>query len=470
MLSMLTFLVVLSALVWVPVLLHHVMHRAFAVLLIWICIAPVVTNVVAGRTNPFFRMQEDVEKQSEMTRSAKGKITNSNIKMKELLEPSRALFGIFLFTFLLGALVKRQPLLPLDRAELWMAIFAVILLVNTIMLSYHLAHSLRNAVDAFIIPFLAYYVTRRLVTSEEHYRQLIRMLCSAGLFVIMCCLVERLMHGGFTYRLNGPFGGVTQIFVVLTAIWYAMLDGTPTHQRVLRKVLLYGIPVIIVLTWTRGNWLGLLAGLWVFVFLGRRYIPPAEKLGGVGVTLLGIPVMILAIAATIPSEVLDRRVANTNTADFRLQRWIVAIEGGLKSPVFGIGMNNTRELYGQTLKNYFSSHNSFVSLFAELGIVGFLTYMAIVKSIVLMGLRLYRHGAYIRDRWRGISVVAAMVAFQVSGIFFAVFHSADLGNMYIFIFFGGVAGLYSRHYTHALDKSRSESLVAPVGWPRPSHA
>jgi O-antigen ligase len=465
----LALLVVLSAVIWVPIILYHITHRAFIVLLVWLFIAPVVTNIVDGHTNPFFRTEQDLEKRAAREAlGGKGKITNSNIKLKELLNPNRTLFGAFLLVFFLNGVVQRRRILPFDKTELWMSIFSLLLVTNALFMSIHLPNSMRIAVDAFIVPFLGYYVARRLVTSEERFRQLVKLLCYLGLFIIICCLGERLTHSQITYRLNGPFAGIGMIFVALTATFYAALEGTQTRPLSLRRVLLYGLPIAVLLTWTRGNWMAFLAGIWVFLFFGRRLINPSRKLGGIGVVLVAIPLMIIALQVLPSSEAVESRVSKTSSFSWRLERWMVGIQAGVKYPVGGIGLNNTRELFGEELGDYYGAHNGYVTLFAELGLPGFLIYLAIVGSIIRMGLSLYRKGAHPQDQWRGIIVVAAMVAFQTCAMFTQLINLAELGNIYVFILVGGVAGLYGRHYAHAIDDGGAEYIAAPLAVPYPT--
>jgi O-antigen ligase len=394
--------------------------------------------------------------------------------MRELLEPTRIILGAFFLVFLLDASLKRNSVVPLDRTERLMGIFSLLLVTNVLLLSERPLFSMHVVLDAFIVPFLAYYVTRRLVTNEERFCRLVQLLSYLGLFIIICCLIERLSTASILYRLSGPFENVTNLHSVLTVILYAALAGTQATTSNLRRFLLLLIPVVILLTLSRGFWVGSLAGIWVFLFLGRRLINPSKKLGTIGVALIGIPLLAIAIQVfiplLIPTDRLEKRVADVKTVDFRFKRWTVALQEGVKSPIFGIGLNNTRELFGHVLNSYFSPHNSFVTLFAELGTIGSLVYLAIVGSIVRMGLRLYQKGIHPRDRWRGVAVLAVIVAYQVSAVFINVLFTYGLGNVYIYVFMGGMAGLYGRYRAHSTSGNKmpeyDPSLLASRRLPR----
>ena len=178
--------------------------------------------------------------------------------------------------------------------------------------------------------------------------------------------------------------------------------------------------------------------------------------------MLAIPILLSS------SDAIEARVTNEGSVTWRLERWMIALREAVKYPIVGIGMNNTRELFGETTGTYFSSHNSFVTFLTELGAIGFLAYLVVVGSIVRLGLRLYRQGAHPQDQWRGIVVVAVMVAYQMCALFATLLHQGDLGALYVFVFCGGIAGLYGRHHAHDSGHGRSEGVQAPLVLPRPT--
>jgi hypothetical protein len=85
-----------------------------------------------------------------------------------------------------------------------------------------------------------------------------------------------------------------------------------------------------------------------------------------------------------------------------------------------------------------------LTFLAELGIVGLLTYLAIVTAIIRMGLRLYQQGMYARDRWHGVTVVAIMAAYLLPALVSNTLNSKELSHVYVYAFMGGIAGLYSQ--------------------------
>jgi O-antigen ligase len=395
---------------------------------------------------------------------------DNRIRLNQLLEPTRTLLWAILAIFLLNALAKGIPLKPLDRTEIYMIVFSVILLVGVFLKSSRLHWSLRMTSDAFMSPFLGYYIMRRLITSEEHQRRLIQVLGYMGCYVILIGLLERLLHPELFYRLSGPFLFGNTLHVVMATVFFAVLAesfasrGLPARQWIfphsIRWFILCLVPVIIVLTWSRGNWAGFCMGIAVFWFLGLRLLHLSWKIATFGLILILVPVIVVSGSIVVPMEMFDTRVGDTHTIYGRFATWLVALQAGASHPLFGIGLDNLSQeilvgthLRFQGVANFPSVHQSFLQIFAEQGVLGLLAYLAILGSIFRKGLRLYRSGPELQDRWRGVAVVAMMVAYLIPGFFASTLHVvAVLHHVFVYAYVGGVAGLYgrqiatSRHY------------------------
>ena len=447
---MLETLLLLCALIWLPILLHQIIHRGFFVLLAWLLIAPIVTNIVNGQTNPFFETPQDTEWSTSQAKRHGYVAHATRIDLQEVLEPTRTLLGLFLVIFLLNAICKKKRLVPLNGTETWMVIFSVILVASAFFQSIRFGYAMHHALDAFIVPFLAYYVARRLVISEDRFRLLISVLGYLSFYVIIICLIERSANQNLLYRLHGPFVGQAKLQIALMVAFYGMLIEQRTHPGGIRWFVLCLTPVIILLTWLRANWVGFLSGVWVFLFLSYRLSTPRQKLQKLGVGLMLIPMLVLGIGAVlsqdfVAQEVVEKRVSNPKNVDWRLKRWNVAIQEGIEHPFFGIGLTNLQDALGRAGLNYDTAHTSFLTFFAEQGVVGLLVYLSSVVSIIRMGSRLYRTGANPQDRWRGAAVIAVLVTHQMPSFFYNELHSYHLGHIYAYVFVGGIAGLYSRH-------------------------
>jgi O-antigen ligase len=476
---MLEALVAVSVLLWVPLLLHQMVKRGFLVLIIWLFVAPVVSNLIAGQRNPFLPLPLSTDEEQERPRANKRAQSvayftkEATIRIDELLEPNRLLFGVFFLLYLSLPFLQKRRFPPLDRTEIWMAIFGAILLLNVISFSFRFAYTARIAIDAFIVPFLAYFTARRLVTDEARFVVLTRVLAYLGCFLVFLGVIESIMNP-IPHRVQGPFRNRDYLYVAMMVIFFmvaldALLNWIKGHEPVLPRLVhvfvLIGGPILVVLTLTRGNWLGFLAGLWTFAFLGRKLLTQRQKVAAFGLGVGLLPIIFLGVLELAQTELLSARISNFSTIERRLTTWMSVVEAGSKSPVVGIGLNNLRNfLHASTLRGETMStpHNSYLSIFAELGAFAIFAYLAIMWSIYKTGLQIFRTERGINDRWRGLGLVAMLTAYLVPNLFTHLAYSPALLHVYLFVCAGAVAGRYGLAWSRIKESRISAKLRGPL--------
>ena len=481
-------LILLSGLIWLLILFHQIAHRGFLVLIIWLLIAPVASNFVSSPSrNPFFNLEKAQKLKEDVQsghRAAFLRRENNPIRINQLFEPTRTLLAGFVISFILQTVLKKKRLGPFDSTEVWMGIFSFILIVSVFLHSSRLHYSMRVASDAFIAPFFAYFITRRLVTNEARFRQLSRVMVYAGFYFMIIAVIEKLAHQSLLHPLSGPFQTASPFFIVAMVIFFSVLLETIHHRRYnwiqespafgIRELVLVSIPIIIFFTFSRGNWLGFLAGIWVFVFMGRRKISFLQKLGTIGLALITIPLVIVSLAVFIPAELVQTQISNTYTIYGRIAAWLIALEEGVEHPIIGIGLNNLRYVLHETrlsfnsVRNFGSVHNSFLAIFAEQGFVGLLAYLALVITIIRKSLILYRADTDSPAQWRGIAVMAVITAYHTPALFASTLHDHNLlAHLYVYVFIGAIAGLCSQrqsipHHSVPLKQPQWINREAPV--------
>jgi hypothetical protein len=458
-------LVALCGCIWFLILIYHITHRGFFILLLWLFIAPVAANIVnEPGTNPFFRKQQTEElmqlsSQPDGPKTLAYATAPTTVKWRDLIEPTRLLFVTFFGVFLLDAILKKRTV-PLDRIEKWMLVFTVILIIGACR-SIRAVNSLRIVMDAFVTPFLAYYVSRRLVTSEERLHKVLQVIAYMGLYHIGLALIERLISGGFYYRLGATFRNHHTLSFVMALVFLFMLadllgrviyvNNSSTWQRVGRSFALWFAPVIVVLTWTRGNWVSFLLSTGVFLFLAHRLTNHARKLALIGSTLIALAIVAFVLQTPMSMSVIEERVTErTGTVYARLGAWLLLLQESANAPVFGAGLNNTRDLLWTSqisimgVKSETHSHNSLLSLFSELGAVGLCTYLVIAILVIRMGLRFYQMGQHTRERWWGIIIISSTAAYLVPSLFANTLYLPTLSHIYFWAVIGSFAALYGQ--------------------------
>ena len=128
----------------------------------------------------------------------------------------------------------------------------------------------------------------------------------------------------------------------------------------------------------------------------------------------------------------------------------MVIEASLQSPIVGMGLNNSRDVLRQRRVSQFADvkslttvHNGFLAIYAELGLIGLISYGAIVVCMVQLGWRLYRHGWSVQARWRGIAVLGILVTYYIPTLTETALYAPEISHVYVFACIGGIAGAYT---------------------------
>jgi O-Antigen ligase len=170
----------------------------------------------------------------------------------------------------------------------------------------------------------------------------------------------RVRYLGF---LNDPndFAQVIVVALPMLGIWYR-------QRRFFGNVVLLGVPgaiflYTIFLTHSRGAVLGLAS----LLFFGMRK--------ALGVVKTGILVGVL-LGAVVVTNVTGGRgfSAQEESAGDRILAWSEGLTMLRYQPLFGVGYNSFTDHHERT------AHNSFVLGFAELGLIGYFTWLALVVT------------------------------------------------------------------------------------------
>jgi O-antigen ligase len=435
-------------------------QRGLMLFLIWIFIGPLATNMMTmfDPRVQVFEVETDVVGLKRLAFRDGFFDGTSSATVTQLLDPTRMLVAVFVLIFLLNTVV-RHKLGSFDRTELWMAAFSLILLISVIFRSKVIGYSVRIASDAFIVPFLTYFIARRLITDENRFQKLIRCIAYMGIYVIVLSLIQRFTTQNLFFRLTGPFPNHSALYVVMAVVFFVVLSehvysmSVHVERRALagpaRRFVLFFAPVVVLLGWSRGDWLGFVLAICIFLFLGHRLMTRSRKFALIGLTLLLGAMMSFGI--TLVAETLGSRVGNLSTVYGRIATWQVAIESGLTSPAFGIGLNNLREVLATNIvkfegvPNFPRIHNSYLAILAEQGVIGLLAYLSIMAALIRLGIRVRRSSSEPLDQWRGITVIAVVSAYLVPAMFANILHvPVPFAHLLVYAFCGAVAGRYGR--------------------------
>ena len=157
--------------------------------------------------------------------------------------------------------------------------------------------------------------------------------------------------------------------------------GMTWYTKSMRKKFLFaastGILLLcIVMTLSRGGWVGIALAALAFVLLVDKRL-----------LLLGVPI-ILGGLAFLPQKVLDRITSIGSTVDssnlYRIKIWNITMDVIRDNLIAGVGFGympfkDTFERYIRTMPIY-HAHNTYLEVAAEIGLIGFIFFMLLLLS------------------------------------------------------------------------------------------
>jgi O-antigen ligase len=210
-------------------------------------------------------------------------------------------------------------------------------------------------------------------------------------------------------RALGPFGQPNRMGgYIVAAIPIALALSFAVQDRALRAGLLiatFGLMFCLVVTYSRGAWLGLAAGLLVFALALLRWpeLLPRPALLAVSIAAVTIPVLLLL--PSIISRVQSRPSAapawnlpidpeREGSGAMRRAIWSGALDAALRRPALGYGIGTFREAFdrskSQEMKQLEAeggrtadqAHNHYLGILAERGALG-LAAFAVLTALTL---------------------------------------------------------------------------------------
>jgi O-antigen ligase len=264
------------------------------------------------------------------------------------------------------------------------------------------------------------FVTFCLVDSIERLRwSLISCVAAMGLASLYC--MREWQKGIVEYGLGYRPGYVTgdpnyftasAILCLQAAIFFILYRRRKWELWFALASLAITIPAIIV-TASRGGFIGLMAMLAFLVFRSRR--PWRNGLA------LALPLLAsLAIMAALPQSPLDRLLhpdkSDATSADIRLQLWDAGMGMVRQHPVFGIGLGNFKSSVSGSFPSNADmdhiAHNTYMENAAEMGIPGLLMFLVILGSTFVTLERSRR-----RARGMGVEFIAQIANTLQAGLF-----------------------------------------------------
>ncbi len=359
--------------------------------------------------------------------------------------PTMMIAGLTVVTFIsfvLRAVFDKKFTVITTHMCLWIIIFAGILLYGGIT-SFTFASSMKISM-IYIVFILFYFIFVSTVKTKGHIYSLMTIFMVCGFFVSLYGIYQYLtgaigaqawvdadMFADIKVRVYSTFENpnvLGEYLILLIPVCLGLMWAAKKwHQKVVFTGITVTMCICLVLTYSRGSWVGLLLAIGIFaLFVDRRLI------------LLGIPVL-MVLPLMMPESIINRFMSIGNLTDssssYRVYIWLGTLNMLKDYWLSGIGLGT--EAFNQVypLYNYAGivaphAHNVYLHILSEMGIMGLVAMLVILYIFLKMILITYLNT---KDRFIKIFVVsvgAGMAGYLLQGMFDNVWY-----NFRVFLIF-----------------------------------
>ncbi|NLX61469.1 MAG: polymerase, partial [Tissierellia bacterium] len=156
--------------------------------------------------------------------------------------------------------------------------------------------------------------------------------------------------------------------ISLSSFWFSKR----IHKKALFLITSLVLVLALVLTMSRGGWIGFAFGIFVFILLVEKRL-----------LLLPIPAAIGGLFI-LPDAILNRLMSILNFADssndYRIRMWKFTLEVIRDNWLVGVGFGHLpfREAFGRYTRTMvtYHAHNTYLETMAEMGILGFIVFIS----------------------------------------------------------------------------------------------
>jgi O-antigen ligase len=355
-------------------------------------------------------------------------LTVASVMLQELvplplgLTVTHVVGSMALGTWLLSGMARREIRIEKKLLVPW-GLFLGALLLSAGLTRYNAVDSLKQVVR-WLLAFLTFVVTVATVTTPRRAIWLIVVVLSVGVLESLVGIRQFIQGAGpfaigEQVRAFGTIGKPNTFAGFLGMIWplgAAVAVGCLWqwwHNRQRGGLLLAGLAaggatLVIVagigVSFSRGAWLGSVAGALTMLALvgGRRAVPLLLLLAALGGLALVQPALLPGVlrerltSITDNLRIFDAATATVTEENFavveRMAHWQAGANMFLANPLIGVGPDNFNRAYPQFFVGRWSesqghAHNYYIHIAAEAGILGLLTYLALIGGVVATGRR-----------------------------------------------------------------------------------
>jgi O-antigen ligase len=348
-----------------------------------------------------------------------------------------------------------------NSIEYSMLVLFLVVIVNMFAHGTHISNEVggkrfhfATVLSGFFLPYMSFYIMRRVILRKIQAHTFVTGIGITTIYLGVTGWGEAFhlnwlvfppyildphvgVHVGFV---RGPFvsatiNGVAMVLGLPILLWLTL----GTHNGI-RWLYLLGIIIVCVslpYVFQRAVWLGA-----VMAFVITIAAWPGQRLISVAALILLISASFFILPPTLLAKI-QNRLDDHRTVEYRVRLADKSVEIIREHLVTGIGLYRFNKAISKHLGTGYSSHNTPVTLLAELGLLGFLPYMTIFILCILYSVKAYWYQAESRALIAGLWGITSAYAI---GLFVVELIGTLYVNTLFFALWGMVLGITQQRW------------------------
>lgn len=376
-----------------------------------------------------------------------------------------AVMGSLVLIFIFLFIKKRASMFKPSDLPLWFFLAAIGL---NVLFSQQKGVAFRTYLDLAIPLFLIYYLVPEGMFTKDKLNLLARVICILSILVALGGVMDILLRINFIYEhfMPNPF------YQRYKTDYFMRATSTQFHASVLGSYLIASLPFnfllikqtnslsrllgivgtiiifpVIILTFSRGVFLGLVAMLLFILYTAKD-----RRLVAIFFIILSI-FLILSSYLPYPFSKLGLngffRYGDSIFSSDRLQRYIMAGRIIKEHPFAGLGFQHFRIQFYEYFSGretvpyeFMIADNMYLTMLAETGVIGFTGFFVFILSIFIKGgKQLIKLKHLPQDRQRLIFILSSFVGLSVNAMAYELFYWPGQ-YMYFCILIGLIEAFY----------------------------
>ncbi|WIV13463.1 O-antigen ligase family protein [Proteiniborus sp. MB09-C3] len=338
------------------------------------------------------------------------------------------LFVLTVFSFIIKLIVDKKfkiKKIPFGYS----VIFFIIPLIASAMTSFTRGESFEKLV-VYMISFVVLFLIVNLIDSKRKLYFLILTIIIASLLISFYGLyqykvgaavkeswVDKELNPDLRTRVYSTLDNpniLAEYLVMVIPLTFALFWTSKKKLNKLFFLLAVGVQFLcILLTFSRGGWLGLALAMIIFAFFVDRRLILLYIAAGIGLLIIS-PEVILTRIATIGNT------QDTSTA-YRFPLWMAALDMIRDFWITGVGLGPMafKAIYPQYMRlgvMAVHTHNIFLQMFVETGIFGFIGFLVFIFNNMRCNLITFVKGIDKRAKIIAIAIFSSIAGLMLHGL------------------------------------------------------